>query len=75
MSVKLPDSRDHALSFDGAVPTGYGLGKADWVTIPIDGFDAHQIDVLHDFVEESYRAVAPRRLVAELDGRHEASAG
>jgi predicted DNA-binding protein (MmcQ/YjbR family) len=37
ISVKLPESGDHALSVDGAVPTSYGLGRHGWVTVPIQG--------------------------------------
>ena len=65
ITVKLDESHGHALSLDGARPTGYGLGKAGWVTIPLAG---GTFEVLRDFVEESYRIVAPRRLVAALDG-------
>lgn len=32
LSVKLPASRDFALIFDFAAPTGYGLGRSGWVT-------------------------------------------
>ena len=35
MTVKLVESHAHALSIDGAEPTGYGLGKAGWVTVPL----------------------------------------
>jgi predicted DNA-binding protein (MmcQ/YjbR family) len=65
ITVKLDESHAHALSLDGAQPTGYGLGKAGWVTIPLAG---GTFEVLRDFVEESYRIVAPKRLVATLDG-------
>ena len=34
LSVKLVESHAHALAIDGAEPTGYGLGKAGWVTVP-----------------------------------------
>jgi predicted DNA-binding protein (MmcQ/YjbR family) len=64
--VKLVESHAHALSVDGAQPTGYGLGKAGWVTVPVTGV---AIDTLRDWVEESYRIVAPKRLAAELDAR------
>jgi predicted DNA-binding protein (MmcQ/YjbR family) len=66
MSVKLRDSLDQALSVPGAAPTGYGLGRAGWVTIPFRA-TTPPLDVLEDWVEESYRIVAPKRLVAELD--------
>jgi predicted DNA-binding protein (MmcQ/YjbR family) len=66
MSVKLAESHDEALSFPGAAPTGHGLGKSGWVSIPI-GEDAPPVEVLSDFIEESYRIVAPKRLVKALD--------
>lgn len=64
--LKLPESHGHALSVAGAEPSRYGLGRAFWVTIPLDGASP-EIEVLLDWVEESYRAVAPRRLVTALD--------
>jgi len=66
ISVKLAESLAHALAIDGAEPTGYGLGKAGWVTVPLRA-PGVSLDVLRDWVEESYRIVAPRRLVADLD--------
>ena len=68
LTVKLPDSTDHGLSFRGASPTGYGLGRHGWVSIPLDGLGPEDADVMFDFVEESYRAVAPKTLVRTLDG-------
>jgi predicted DNA-binding protein (MmcQ/YjbR family) len=66
MSVKLAESHAHALAVDGARPTGYGLGKAGWVTVP-NRAPGVSLDVLRDWVEESYRIVAPKRLLADLD--------
>ncbi|MGH3018344.1 MAG: MmcQ/YjbR family DNA-binding protein, partial [Gaiellaceae bacterium] len=56
----------HALAIDGAEPTGYGLGKSGWVTVPLRA-PGVTLDLLRDWIEESYRIVAPKRLVAELD--------
>jgi predicted DNA-binding protein (MmcQ/YjbR family) len=68
MTVKLRDSLDQALSVPGIEPSGYGLGRAGWVSISFQ--DATPpLAVLKDWVEESYRLVAPRRLVDELDAR------
>ena len=66
ITVKLVESHGHAMSVDGARPTGYGLGNAGWVTVPVRDVE---LETLCDWVEESYRIVAPRRLVAELDAR------
>jgi predicted DNA-binding protein (MmcQ/YjbR family) len=66
MSVKLDESLEQALTAPGASPTGYGLGKAGWVSIPF-AEGSPPLDVLKDWVEESYRRIAPKRLVKELE--------
>jgi predicted DNA-binding protein (MmcQ/YjbR family) len=68
MSVKLLESHGEAVGVPGAAPTGYGLGRAGWVTIPF-GPKSPPLGVLTDWVEESYRRVAPKKLIAELDRR------
>ena len=68
VTVKLAESHRHALAIDGAEPTGYGLGRSGWVNVPLDAHDV-SVDLLRDWIEESYRIVAPKRLVAELDAR------
>ena len=65
-SLKLNESHAQAMAVPGAEPTGYGLGKAGWVSLPLHG-DIPPVDVLLDWVEESYRMVAPKRLIAQLD--------
>lgn len=66
MTVKLEESHSHALSIEGSEPTGYGLGKSGWVTVPLRA-EGVSLPLLRDWIEESYRIVAPKRLVAELD--------
>jgi predicted DNA-binding protein (MmcQ/YjbR family) len=68
-SVKLPDSADQALALGCCHPTGYGLGRANWVTVDAAAADCPPVEVLLDWVEESYRTVAPKALVRELDAR------
>jgi predicted DNA-binding protein (MmcQ/YjbR family) len=67
MSVKLPDSHEFALTFANVVPTGYGLGRAGWVSVNCDHPACPDVDLLLDWLDESYRAVAPKRLIAKLD--------
>ena len=67
ITTKLPESRDHALSYPEAFPTRYGLGKHGWVTIFVDTVPDEEREVLFDFVEESYRAIATKTLVKRLD--------
>jgi len=66
MSVKLKDSNAQALMVPGASPTRYGLARGGWVTVPL-AKKAPPFGVLSDWVEESYRAVAPKKLLAGLD--------
>jgi hypothetical protein len=67
LSVKLPTSRDGVLLLPFASPTGYGLGKSGWVTARFTRKDRIPLDWIRSWIEESYRAVAPKRLVAALD--------
>lgn len=66
VTVKLDDSHDQALAVPGAEPTGYGLGRSGWVSIPLRD-TTPPLGVLQDWVDESYRRVAPKKLVSELD--------
>ncbi len=69
LSTKLPDTATFALGLPFASPTGYGLGKAGWVSASFAPGDDVPIDMLFEWVNESYRAIAPRKLLAELDER------
>jgi len=67
-SVKLPQSSGWALSMPFTEPTGYGLGKSGWVTVTIgQKARAAPLELLLGWIEESYRAVAPRKLAARLE--------
>lgn len=69
LSVKLPDSGFEALELPFAEPTAYGLGKGGWVTATFATGEPIPVDLLKGWVDESYRAIAPKKLVAELDER------
>ncbi len=66
MSAKLPQSSMLALDLPFATPTAYGLGKSGWVTAQFGPKDKPPLDILRRWIEESYRAVAPKKLVAML---------
>jgi predicted DNA-binding protein (MmcQ/YjbR family) len=68
VSVKLPVSGTMALALPFTEPTGYGLGKSGWVSASFPRGQRLPIDLLREWIEESYRAVAPKKLVAKLDG-------
>ena len=50
-------------------PTPYGLGKAGWVSLQTKTVSASLLDELKDWIDESYRAIAPKTLVTALDTR------
>ena len=64
---KLPDSGIDALDLSGAEPTHYGMGKYGWVTFRLDPNDMPELDVLKAYIDESYRAIAPKTLIKQLD--------
>ena len=66
-SFKLPQSGAAALSFPFCKPTGYGLGKSGWVSVSFKKGDAVPVPILHAWIDESYRAVAPKKLAQSLD--------
>jgi hypothetical protein len=67
IGCKLPQSAEMALLLPYCTPMAYGLGKSGWVsakpppgTIDVETFKA--------WIDESYRAQAPKSLVKQLDG-------
>ena len=69
LSVKLPESGRETLELPFTNPTGYGLGKAGWVSASFSAKDAPPLAMLEDWILESYRAVAPKRILAKLVDR------
>lgn len=67
LSVKLPDSGPDALDLPFAKPTGYGLGKAGWVTATFAAGDSPPVEILKTWILESYRSIAPKKLLATLE--------
>jgi predicted DNA-binding protein (MmcQ/YjbR family) len=66
-SVKLPASAQDALDLPFTKPTGYGLGKSGWVSATFETKDDPPLEILKGWIRESYRAVASKKLVAELE--------
>lgn len=67
--LKLPDSHPYALTKPYAEPAGYGLGKHGWVALTFRTGTDVPLDLLEEWLEESYRAVAPKKMVLELNAR------
>ena len=67
-SVKLPGSAEAALTmFACAKPTGYGLGKSGWVSFSFGPKDDVPLGLVLEWLDESFRAVAPKRLLKAMD--------
>lgn len=60
MTVKLIESQPLALAQPGVEPSGYNLGKSGWVTVRFS--NDMPFEMLRDWIDESYRAVAPKKL-------------
>jgi predicted DNA-binding protein (MmcQ/YjbR family) len=71
VSLKLPVSAPAALGMPFAEPTGYGLGKHGWVTASFEKGDAIPVDLIREWIDESFRAVAPRSVVTALERAEE----
>jgi predicted DNA-binding protein (MmcQ/YjbR family) len=67
ISCKLPRSSGVALMLPFCKPTAYGLGKSGWVSAS-PAVAQINIDMFKQWIDESYRAQAPKKLVNELDG-------
>ena len=71
LTVKLPESGRWALTLPYTEPTGYGLGKSGWVSASFGAKDEVPLDILEQWVDESFRAVAPKRVLARLESESE----
>lgn len=68
VGTKLPQSKTSALKAAFASPTHYGLGRHGWVTCEFQPGTKVPVDLLLGYVDESYRAVAPKRLIGSSAG-------
>ena len=66
-SLKLPRSHALALELPFAEPTGYGLGKSGWVSLRGPELEKAPFAMLEEWLDESFRAVAPKKILATLD--------
>ena len=66
IAVKLPRSGTMALGLPFTSPTPYGLGKSGWVSVQFAKGEKPPLDLLRAWIDESYRAVAPQKLLAQL---------
>ena len=67
MSAKLPSSAGVAIKLPFASPTEYGLGRRGWVTARFPRGARVPLQMLRLWIDESYRAIAPKRLAIQID--------
>ena len=67
VSVKLKDTMTAALMLPGVEPASYGMHKYGWIgaRFPKNGVP---VDMVLQWLEESYRHTAPKTLLKQLDG-------
>jgi len=68
ISCKLPKSSSVALMLPFCQPTPYGLGKSGWVSAKFPGDRPLPVEMLKEWIDESYRAQAPKKLLKQLEG-------
>ena len=69
LTVKLPQTGKAALMMPFTQPTGYGLGKSGWVTAQFEPGEEVPFGLLQEWIRESYLAIAPAKLAAQVAGR------
>ena len=70
LTVTLPTDEAAALvaTREGAQPAGYGLGRSGWVALDLPNpVPAGEWAEVAELIETSYRLVAPKTLVRQLD--------
>jgi predicted DNA-binding protein (MmcQ/YjbR family) len=68
LTTKLPESNEAALMLPFAEPTGYGLGKSGWVSSTFKPGQAVPVELLVQWIHESFRTVAPQKVLKLLGG-------
>jgi len=65
-SLKLPFRNAEALKMKGATPTEYGMAKSGWVTFRYGAKAKPPLAKLIDYLDESWRAIAPKKMQASV---------
>jgi predicted DNA-binding protein (MmcQ/YjbR family) len=66
--VRLPQSQDAAMALPFVEPMGYGMAKWGWVGARFKKGQDVPVPMVFEWLEESYRKVAPKKLAAQLGG-------
>ena len=63
IGIKLPESADGVLMMDHTAKMGYNLGKSGWIHASCPPSSPAPIDLIEDWIEKNYRAVAPKKFI------------
>lgn len=69
VTVKLPISAEMALTLPYMSPAGHGLGSSGWVNLRQTSGDDIELETIKAWILQSYRAIAPKKLVKSLDAK------
>jgi predicted DNA-binding protein (MmcQ/YjbR family) len=67
LTVKLPISYEMALTLPFMAPAGHGLWKGGWAALRQRDGDDIDLQTIRGWIVQSYRAVAPKKLVKQYD--------
>jgi predicted DNA-binding protein (MmcQ/YjbR family) len=67
VTVKLPISYEMALTLPCVSPAGHGLWKGGWAALRQRDGDDFDLPTIKGWIDQSYRAVATKKLVKLLD--------
>ena len=67
LTVKLPISYEMALTLPFMSPAGHGLWKGGWARLQQHDGDDIDLETIRGWIVQSYRAVAPKKLVRLYD--------
>ncbi|QSQ22565.1 MmcQ/YjbR family DNA-binding protein [Pyxidicoccus parkwayensis] len=75
VTTKLPESNAAALMLPFTAPTGYGMGKSGWVTSTFKPGQDVPVELLAQWIHESFRAVAPEKVLKAMGAGTAAKGG
>jgi hypothetical protein len=71
--LKLCESLAEAVEWATKAPSICRVGATGWVTLTVGNVDVLPLDLLYRWIDESYRLLAPKKLVALLGSRRRRS--
>jgi len=74
VTVKLPVSYEMALTLPYMFPAGHGLWKGGWAGLRQREGDDIDLTTIRGWIVQSYRAVAPKKLVKQYDAQQQEKA-